>query len=133
MRRHYLISTSRSQKECKGPWKLFTFSKEQLASWILKRKTNILAEWKMHNTSVLSPYLHTLLDSKHSKWHILSTFWSSRYTLPAGTWDPWIELTIAPRETIILIDYQTLEVIVIKLSGFVCWYAMEQFHPGERS
>lgn len=34
IRRHYLSSTSRSQKECKGPWKLFTFSKEQLASWI---------------------------------------------------------------------------------------------------
>lgn len=65
----------------------------------------------MHNISTLSLYLHTLLDSKHSKWHILSTFWSSRYTLPAGNGDPRIELTIAPHETIVLVDYQTRYII----------------------
>lgn len=48
----------------------------------------------MYNTSMLFLYLHTLLDAKHSKWHILGTFWSSGYTLLAGTGDPCIETII---------------------------------------
>lgn len=118
IRRQSLISTSMSQKECKGPWRLFTFSKEQLPSWMWKKEKQIF--WLSEKCTTSQHFLH-----------ICTLYWipntvSGTFLVLSGVQDTpsllemeihVIELTIAPHETRILVDYQIL--YIIKLFNYL--------------